>query len=91
MKTVVFYERGTTPIEKIKQAYPRHKKLVDLFAEQGKVIAIGTFADLNDGSMGIFTSKENAEEFVRQDPFVLEGLVGNVSIKEWNETLLDKW
>ncbi|HVS41062.1 MAG TPA: hypothetical protein VMU20_02230 [Candidatus Dormibacteraeota bacterium] len=36
-------------------------------------------------SMAIFTTREAAEEFVRGDPFVLEGLVGTWSIREWHE------
>jgi len=37
---------------------------------------IGPFANaLEDGAMGIFTTREAAEEFVRGDPFVLHGVV----------------
>jgi uncharacterized protein len=88
VKAVVFYEMGAAPMDTIQKAFPAHKALVDLFARQGKVIAIGTFADINDGAMGIFGTREHAEDFVRQDPFVLEGLVGKVTIKDWKETLL---
>jgi uncharacterized protein YciI len=38
--------------------------------------------------MGIFPTREAAEAFVRQDPFVLEGLVGKHTIRDWNESLL---
>lgn len=88
MKTVVFYERADVPVEKIMEVYPRHKLLVDAFANDKKVIAIGSFADISDGSMGIFIDRETAEDFVRQDPFVREGLVANATVKEWNEILL---
>lgn len=88
MKAVVLYELGSATIEEIMKVYPRHKALVDSFTEEGKIIAIGTFSNLADGSMGIFRNKEYAEEFVEQDPFVIEGLVGKVTIREWNEILL---
>lgn len=88
MKTVVIYELGTEPMEKIREAFPRHKLLVDSFAKLGKVIAIGTFANVADGAMGIFRDKECAEDFIKQDPFVLENLIGKVTIREWNEILL---
>ena len=89
MKAVVFYERGSNiPTEKIMEIYPRHKQLVDEFSKVGKIIAIGTFANSTDGSMGVFTDKICAEEFVNQDPFVKEGIVGKITIKEWNEILL---
>jgi len=88
MKAVVIYELGSATIDEIRAIFPRHKILVDAFAKEGKVIAIGTFANISDGSMGIFKNKEWAEEFVKNDPFVLEGAVGKVIIREWNDTLL---
>jgi len=88
MKTVVFYERSDVSMEKIMEVYPMHKQLVDDFAKEGKVIAIGAFANPADGSMGVFRDRASAEEFVSQDPFVKEGIVGKMSMKEWNEILL---
>jgi len=88
MKTVVFYERSDVSIEKVMEIYPKHKLLVDAFAKEGKVIAIGAFANPADGSMGVFIDRASAEEFVNQDPFVKEGIVGKMSMKEWNEILL---
>jgi len=87
-KIVVFYERSDVSVEKVMEIYPRHKQLVDSFAKEGKVIAIGAFTNQVDGSMGIFKDRKSAEEFVSQDPFVKEGIVGKMSIKEWNEILL---
>ena len=50
---------------------------------------IGPFANaLEDGAMGIFTTREAAEEFVRGDPFVLHGVIRNWTIREWNEALV---
>lgn len=89
MKAVVFYEiaEGVT-VEMVMGVYPRHQRYLDGFAEGGRIIAIGPFANPGEGSMGIFRDKASAEEFVGQDPFVTEGLVGRVTIREWNESLL---
>lgn len=38
--------------------------------------------------MGIFTTREAAEEFVRGDPFVVNGVVRKWHIREWNEALV---
>jgi uncharacterized protein YciI len=38
--------------------------------------------------MAVFRSRAAAEEFVREDPFVLNGVVASHEIKDWNETLL---
>lgn len=96
MKAVVFYEPGSASMDAIRAAYPRHKVLVDAYAARGDVLAIGTFAGGREGgpegspegSMGVFKSRAAAEAFVKEDPFVLEGLVGKYSIKDWNEILL---
>jgi uncharacterized protein len=37
--------------------------------------------------MGIFTTREAAEEFVKGDPFVPNGVVKGYVIREWNESL----
>ena len=88
MKAVAFYETGSSTMEQIMAVYPRHKAYLDSFVEKGQVYGIGPFAGGRDGSMGIFKSREIAEEFVKNDPFVLEGLVGKITIKEWNDSLL---
>jgi hypothetical protein len=47
---------------------------------------VGTFADpQEDGSMGIFVTRESAEEFVKDDPFVRQGVVRDWRILDWNE------
>ena len=38
--------------------------------------------------MAIFTTREAAEEFVEGDPFVLNGVVSNWPIREWDEVLV---
>lgn len=88
MKGVIFYEPGQVSMEQIMTVYPRHKMLADQYAAEGLLLAIGTFANPQDGSMGVFINKDAAEKFVAEDPFVLEKIVGKVIIREWNESLL---
>ena len=73
-------------METIMSVYPRHKMLVDEFKERGVVIGIGPFSDR--GNMGIFRTREAAEEFVQRDPFNLEGLVKEYAIREWNDAMI---
>jgi uncharacterized protein len=40
--------------------------------------------------MGIFTTREAAEEFARDDPFVLGGVVSAWEVREWNEVEFDE-
>jgi len=81
---------GETPEElmaKIMAAFPAHRARLDQFAAQGKLLMVGTFADSRaDGAMSVWRSKEDAEEFMREDPFQLQGLVRSWRLMEWNET-----
>jgi len=86
MKAVIIGEPSGASREAIMAVYPRHKAVVDAFKARGEVIGIGPFADL--GNMGIFRTGEAAEEFAKQDPFILEGLIKSFVIRDWNDTML---
>jgi uncharacterized protein YciI len=38
--------------------------------------------------MAVFTTREAAEEFAREDPFVINGVVRDLEIREWDEAFL---
>jgi uncharacterized protein len=38
--------------------------------------------------MGIFTTREAAEDFAHDDPFVVGGVVSAWEVREWNEVEL---
>ena len=63
------------------------KAVVEKFKAKGEVIGIGPFADR--GNMGIFRTREAAEAFAKEDPFILEGLVKSFTIRDWNDTMLE--
>jgi uncharacterized protein YciI len=86
MKTVVIGEASGVTMETIMRVYPRHKAIVDKYIAKGEVIGIGPFTDR--GNMAIFRTLAAAEEFVKEDPFILEGLVKSFVIREWNDTML---
>jgi uncharacterized protein YciI len=86
MKAVVIGESSGTSMDTIMAVYPRHKAVVDSFIDRVEVIGIGPFTDR--GNMAIFKTREAAEAFVKQDPFILEGLVKSFVIREWNDTML---
>jgi uncharacterized protein len=60
----------------------------DAFVARGEVIGIGPFTDAGRGNLAIFRTREAAEAFVKQDPFVLEGLVASYEIREWGDQML---
>lgn len=86
MKYVVIGESSGVPMDRIMSVYPRHKAIVDRYVARGEVIGIGPFEDR--GNMAIFRSREAAEAFAKEDPFILEGLVKSFVIREWHDQML---
>ena len=86
MKAVVIGESSGASREAIMAVYPRHKAVVDKFVARGAVLGIGPFTD--GGNMAIFKTREEAEAFTREDPFILEGVVKSFVIKDWRDALL---
>lgn len=86
MKTVVIGESSGASMETIMQVYPRHKTVVDKYIQQGVVIGIGPFD--NRGNMAIFSTRAAAEQFVTEDPFILEGIVKSFVIRDWHDSIL---
>jgi uncharacterized protein YciI len=86
MKAVIIGEPSGATMETIMSVYPRHKAIVDKYIAQGEVVGIGPFADR--GNMAIFKTRAAAEQFVKEDPFILEGLVKSFVIKDWNDSML---
>jgi len=86
MKAVVIGESSGASMDTIMSVYPRHKAVVEAYVGRGEVVGIGPFADR--GNMAIFRTREAAEAFVKEDPFILEGLVKSYVIRDWNDTML---
>ena len=86
MKAVVIGESSGASMETIMSVYPRHKIVVDKYIQNGEVIGIGPFD--NGGNMAIFKTRAVAEQFVTEDPFILEGIVKSFVIRDWNDSLL---
>ena len=81
----LFYEtpRAAPRGRRIHDCPPRMLQAVQ---RRGKLRMIGTFGDpQTEGAMGIFTTREAAEAFAGEDPFVANGVVGNWYIREWDE------
>lgn len=84
----MFYESTENVAEKAPAHFAAHVAGYRPFVERGELLMIGTFADPQaDGSMGIFATREAAERFVANDPFVIHGVVKSYRILDWNEAL----
>jgi uncharacterized protein len=88
VKYVLFYESADDLASNAPAHFPAHSARLDEFHSNGTLLMVGTFANpQEEGSMAIFTTREAAEEFVKGDPFVLNGVVRDWQIREWNEVL----
>ena len=88
MKYVLFYESADDVASKAPAHFPAHKARLDEFHARGDLLMVGTFGDPQaQGSMAVFRTREAAQEFVRDDPFVVNGVVRSYEIREWNEVL----
>ena len=86
MKAVVIGEPSGATMETIMSVYPRHKEVVEKYIAMGVVLGIGPFSDF--GNRALFKNRAAAEQFVTEDPFILEGIVKSFVIKDWNDSLL---
>ena len=88
MKYVVLYDSADDVASKAPAHFPAHAARLEEFHARGTLLMVGTFAHpQEEGSMAIFARREDAEEFVRGDPFVLNGVVRSWRILDWNESL----
>jgi uncharacterized protein YciI len=88
MKYVMTYRAVEDFLPLAQQHYPAHAERVREFAGRGDLLMVGTFDEPMDGAaMGVFTTREAAEEFIAGDPFVLGGVVAGWTVRPWNEVL----
>lgn len=83
---VTAYETFEDALAKAPDAIAAHLKRSKELHAQGKIMMAGAF--LNNpaeplSTMAILTSREAAEEYMRDDPFVLNGMVSKWYIREW--------
>lgn len=87
---VVFAETTFTSWEDVQQqagaALRQHVAQSQRLHEEGKLLMSGVFLD-HPGepvtSMGVLVSREDAEAYMRGDPFVAQGKVRRWYVREW--------
>ena len=87
MKYVLYYESASDALEKAPLHFAAHRARWKEFVDRGTLLMIGPFANPMEGAMSIFTAREEAENFAAGDPFVLNGVVKNWIVREWNEAV----
>lgn len=85
VKYVLTYEMDPAQMAAARAHFPAHRARLDAFHAQGTLLLVGPFENPMDGAMGVFTSREAAESFVADDPFVLHHVVARWTLRGWNE------
>ena len=88
MKYLLVYENGD--LSRAAAHFPEHRARWKQFADKSLLMMVGPV--LNSplfGALGVFVTREAAEEFANGDPFVLNGVVARWSIAEWKEALVN--
>ncbi len=86
-KYVLLYESADDVLAKAPAHMEAHAARMRGFRERGALLMGGVFANPQaDGAMCIFRTREAAEEFARDDPFVVNGVVRRWRVLEWNES-----
>ena len=89
MKYVLVYESAPDYRAKVPAHIAAHRALWHAFHADRRLLLIGPFTDEPLGwAMGVFSTRDAAEQFTREDPFVTNGLVARWTIREWNEVLM---
>jgi uncharacterized protein YciI len=91
---VAFFETSFHSIAEVQAKYPQviaaHLKRSNELHREGKLLMAGAFLDRPNEpltTMGVFPSKESAEDYAKADPFVVNGLVTKWHIREWASIL----
>jgi uncharacterized protein YciI len=79
------YTQGPHAAERAAAVYPRHRAYVDRVAAGGDLVLIGSIRPApGSGALSVFRSREAAEAFAAEDPFVLEGVAVPEPVQEWD-------
>ena len=83
----LFYREVVSDFIARRAAYrDEHLRLAREAHARGELVLAGALADPPDGALLVFRSADAlpAEDFVRKDPYVLNGLVKRWEVRPWN-------
>lgn len=85
MYFLLFYDYVENIVERRAPYREAHLAMVRDYVDRGELVLGGAFADPADGAAIVFKleDKTKVEEFVRKDPYVVNGLVSGWRIREW--------
>jgi uncharacterized protein YciI len=92
MYYILFYKTVDNYIEKRIPYREEHLKHAMKAHANGNLIIAGALAEPVDGAVLVFKgeSAQVAEEFAKNDPYVLNGLITEWHVRPWNVVIGDK-
>ena len=88
---LLFYEAGPDYVERRPQFRGQHLALAWAAQERGEMVIAGPLADPVDGAVLMFVGNDKfvAENFARNDPYVVSGMVARWYVREWTTVIGD--
>ncbi len=87
MKILVYYQMNPDCMELAMANLAGHRARLDEFHARGEALMAGPVGNPPTRALAVFATREAAEAFTAGDPFVLNGVVKDWRIVEWNEVL----
>ena len=88
MKYLMTYAAGPDFRALAREHGAAHRARLQEFHARGELLMAGPLDEPPSGdAIGIFTTREAAEEFVAGDPFVVHGVVATWTVRPWHEVL----
>jgi uncharacterized protein YciI len=86
MYYVLFYDLVDDMVERRAPFRESHLSLAREYQDRGELLLAGAYADTADGALLVFRvpEAETVEAFVREDPYVVNGLVTAWRIRPWH-------
>lgn len=91
MHHLLFYDYVDDYFDKRKPLRPLHFAYAQASFDRGELTLAGAFADSPAGGVLVFRGdrREVAEEFAKNDPYVLKGLVKSWHVRPWTTVIGD--
>lgn len=89
MYFLLFYEAGEDYAERRQPYRSEHLAYGKAAVERGDLILGGAYGDTVDGAVLLFQGESSkvAEDFARQDPYVLAGVIRRWYVRPWTVVL----
>ena len=84
MLAILFYDYVPDIAEKRPAHRGAHLDVAGQWHAEGRIRLAGAYADPLDGAVFVFRDRESAEAFPKVDPYVLNGLVTDWHVRDWN-------